>query len=178
MASSTAAGPAIDTSGASSMVPVPYMGAVSAGALTSRKTVSLVSGFESSTVGTRTMSVSLPGGTVTLPSVTGTKVLPPSKDTSIGPVSVPTVPLPERGTSSSTVGVVEVWVSVMVKSSGWPSCATGLETVPTCGRASPGVTPGGTVPVPSSRMVAWPIGLGRPALTGSLSFRLKVSGPS
>ena len=136
--------------------------------------VSLVSGSESGSVGTRTMSVSVPGGTVTLPSVTVVKVLPPSKETSSGPVSVPTVPEPERGVTSSTVGVVEVVVSVMVKSSGSPSRAAGLETVPTRGRSS-SVPP---VPRPSSWIVPSTSGVGRPALTGSLRVSLKVSSPS
>ena len=179
--SPTSAGPLIETIGVPSlsvMVPVPVVGAVSAGARTSSRIVSVGSLMLSSTVGTRTMKLLLPAGTVTVVPVIGLKVRPPSKETSGAPVSVPSVAVPEPGTTEITCGAAEALLSTTWKSRLPPSATVGLETLRTCGVSSVGVTPGGTLPLPSSTMVTVVTGLLTLVLTGLLSSSVKVSAPS
>ncbi len=81
------------------------------------------------------MKLITPGGTVTVLPVNGTKVRPPSTETSVGPgpVSVPSVAVPDAGVTVTTVGVVLVFDKVTVKSRLTPSRAVGLLTEITCG---------------------------------------------
>ncbi len=122
-----------------------------------------------------TVIVAVPSG----PTVTGSKVLPPSKLTFGAPVSSPGVaglvwPVGSPSLSLTTVGVVLSLLSLTTKSRSPPSAAVGLLTSITFGVSSSGVTPGGTLPVPSSLMVPVPE-LPSVALTASLSTRLKNS---
>ena len=128
------------------IVPVPAVGVGSAGAFTSRVTVSAGSLKGSSTVGMRTMTVSVPGGTVTVVPVIGTQVVPPSKETCGGSVSTPKVAVPDLGSTSSTSGVSDGEVSFTVKSSGLPSSTAGLVMLAT------------RTGSPLSTMVATPVG--------------------
>ena len=179
--SPTSAGPLIETVGVPSlsvMVPMPVVGAASAGARTSSSTVSVGSLMLSSTVGIRTMKLVLPAGTVTVVPVIGVNVTPPSKETRGALVSVPSVAVPEPGTTEITCGVVETLLSTTWKSRLPPSTVLGLETLLTRGVSSVGITSGGTLPLPSSTMVTVVTGLLTLVLTGLLSSSVKVSAPS
>ena len=157
----------------STMVPVPTTGAAFCGVPADRVMVSSPSLMTSSTVGTRTVKLVTPAGTLTVGPATAVQVAPPSKLTSIGvPVSVPSVPLPSAGVSVTVVGVLLGWLSVTTKSRSPPSLTLGLLTPLTCGRSSLAVPPPGSAR-PSSTMVlvtlavpmaAPPVGLLRPTL--------------
>ena len=85
--------------------------------------------------------------------VNGTKVLPPSNETVAVPVSTPTVPVPLFKARDKFVVVKLELLKFTTKFKFPPSVVTGLETLITLGLALSRTTPGGTAPVPSSRIV-------------------------
>ena len=169
-------GPEIETTGVSLsvIVPVPVTGAVLIGVDAASVIASVGSPSVSGVLGTRTMKLVAPAGTLTVGPAIGVKVVPPSNDTSAGWVSVPSVAVPEAGVSVTVVGVVLGFVSVTVKSRLPPSTMVGLVTVPTAG-ASLLVPP---VPVPSSTIVVVDVAVPSVAPLGADRFTVKVSEPS
>ena len=156
------------------IVPVPTTGAALIGVDAASVKFSVGSVDVSLTLGTRTMKLVAPAGTLTVGPTTGVKVAPPSKETRAGLVSVPSVAVPEAGVSVTTVGVVLGCVSVTVKSRLLPSATVGLETVPTAGRSSSPPP----VPVPLSTMVVVETAVPMLAPTAPDKVTVKVSGPS
>ena len=169
-------GPEIETTGVSLsvIVPVPVTGAVFTGVEAASVNASVGSPSVSGVVGTRTMKLVAPAGTLTVGPAIGVKVVPPSNETSAGCVSVPSVAVPEAGVSVTVVGVVLGCVSVTAKSRLPPSTTVGLDTVPTAGRSSSPPP----VPLPSSTIVVVELAVPRLAPTGADRSTVKVSLPS
>ena len=87
--------------------------------------------------------------------------------------------VPSEVAKPRVIGVVAVPARVTVKVAVPAPSLTITSLMVARGRSSVGVTPGGTVPVPSSMMVPMPVSSAMRALTlGLVSWILKVSAPS
>ena len=171
-------GPEIETTGVSLsvIVPVPVTGAVLIGVDAASVIASVGSPSVSGVVGTRTMKLVAPAGTLTVGPAIGEKVVPPSNETSAGWVSVPSAAVPEAGVSVTVVGVVLGCVSVTAKSRLPPSTTVGLETVPTAGASSFAGPPGRARP--SSTIWLVTVAVPSVAPVGAERLTVSVSAPS
>ena len=162
------------------MVPVPMMALGFCGVDAVSVMFSGCSLMMSLTVGTRTIMLVLPAGTLTVMPTNGLNVMPPSVETKAGLVSVPSVAVPLASVSVTAVGLLLALFKLTVKSKLPPSTMVGLLTAATCGRSS-SVPPFMPV-VPSSTIVPTPTPspiVARLAdAVAKLKFTLKVSGPS
>ena len=128
-----------------------------------RVKVSLPSAAKSSVVATRTCALVLPAAMVTPPTGTATHAVP-LKYSSVVPVSVPTVAVPEASAGLKVTAVVEGFDSATVKTAKPPSPTVG-ELTDRAGRSL-------------SLIVPRPLGSAMVALTAPDSSTLKFSAPS
>ena len=162
------------------IVPVPITGLIFCAVEAASVMFSGVSLITSSVVGTRTIKLIAPAGTLTVVPTNATKVTPPSKETNAGEVSVPRVAVPLARVSVTVVAVVLVLFKLTIKSRLPPSATAGLPTLDTCGRSSSPPGPVPIAPVPSSLIVVVtvPPPTATVALLGVFILTVKLSLPS